>query len=95
VSVVHVGLQVVSPGTDTRTVYVQVGARASMSQDITSDEFWTAPVAIDLNGSEIPPVKVNPGGSGRFIRLRFYSEDKDFEWRISSFDIYARLGGTY
>lgn len=91
VDVVKLGLQVTSPDTQTRTLYVQVGTRASMDQDIT----WTARQAVEVQGNGTPPTKINPGGSGRYIRLRFESEDTDVQWRVSSFEVHCRAGSTY
>jgi hypothetical protein len=100
VEVVLIGLQVKNPDTMTRKVYVQIGGRASLDQplgvgiaDMTN---WTAPLAIDVKGNHSPaPIKVNPGGSGRYIRIRFYSVDADVEWAITSFEIHGRAGALY
>lgn len=91
VDVVHVGIQVKASDNATRTLYVQVGGRTSLDADIT----WTSAQAISVQGNANFTTKVNPGGSGRYLRLRFYSSDVDVQWRVSSFEIYARAGGTY
>lgn len=51
--------------------------------------------AAPANPVFFPLRKVNPGGAGRYIRLRMYSQDANVQWRVSSFEIYARRGGTY
>lgn len=91
VQTVAVHAHVRSPEANERRLYVQVGGRASLDQDIV----WSAPFPVQVQGNAPPPCKVNPGGAGRFIRLRFYSEDVGVEWRLSGFDIYARMGGAY
>jgi len=80
-------------GTDNveRLVYVQIGTR----KDSLSPVVYSARHAINISDAQSQPVKVNPGGAGRFIRLRFTSEDPDVKWRISGFEIIARAGNTY
>ena len=100
VEVVPIGLQVKHSDTTTHTVYVQIGARASLDQPlgvgIADRTNWTAPLPIQVQGNFSPsPIKVNPGGAGRFIRIRFYSVDADVEWAITSFEIHARAGAYY
>jgi Concanavalin A-like lectin/glucanases superfamily len=91
VDVVHVGLQVVQKDNVTRNLYVQVGTRSTLDADIT----WRPARAIPVQGNANFTAKVNPGGSGRYIRLRFFSNEVDCQWRVSSFEIYCRPGGTY
>lgn len=74
------------------TMYVQVGTQAALGGgDIT----WTDPFPVLVDGTAPLPVKVNPGGSGRYVRLRFYSTDPDVQWRISQFEVHCRPGGFY
>lgn len=70
------------------TLNIQVGTRPDQDSDIT----WSAiyPVSTASN-----PTKINPGGSGRYVRLRFYSDTADAQWAVSAFNIFARLGGPY
>src|SRR5262249_40083170 len=84
---------VFDPVTDSveRLVYVQIGYRA----DSLSPVQYTAPQSINISSISNQPVKVNPGGVGRFIRLKVYSQDPDVKWRISGYEIIARVGGTY
>lgn len=92
VQTVLIGLQVRVPDSVVRTVYVQLGYRAWTDTDVT----WTAPFPIRVQGNYAPPpVRINPGGAGRYLRLRFYSEDADVPWRITSYEIHARPGSYY
>jgi len=91
VDVVVLGLDVKVKDAVPRTMYVQVGSSASFGESIV----WTDPQPILVNGSQVPPIKVNPGGAGRFLRLRFSSQDADVQWRVSSFEIHCRPGNTY
>ncbi len=92
VDVVLIGLQVKSPDTTVRRVWVQLGYRDWLDADIT----WTTPIAIQVQGNfKPPPIKLNPGGAGRFLRLRFYSDEADVPWRITSYEIHCRPGSTY
>lgn len=92
VDVVRVGLQIVGgPEATVRRLYVQVGARSTLDETIT----WTDPKQIEVQGDANFTAKVNPGGAGRYIRVKFYSTDPDVKWRVSSFEVYARKGGTY
>lgn len=91
VDVVNLALQVLSPSGAPWNLYVQVGYRPTLDADLT----WTTPKAIQVQGNANFTAKINPGGAGRYIRLRFYSQDADVQWRLSGYEIYARLGGTY
>lgn len=92
VDVARVSLQVLATDNATRTLYVQLGYRSTLDAAIT----WSTPQAIQVQGGANFTAKINPGsGGGRYLRLRFYSQDVDVAWRISSFDIFGRMGGTY
>lgn len=92
VDFVRLGLHIAIPSDDTRLLFIQVGCRNDLNDaDIT----WTDPQSILANGHAVTPVKINPGGAGRYLRLRFYSQDVDVTWAISSFEIVTRLGNTY
>ena len=73
-----------------RKLYLQVGTKANADGAVT----WGAAQTLYVQGDGQEPTKVNPGGAGRFVRLRFYSNEADVEWRVSGFEIYARAGGT-
>lgn len=92
VDVIKLGLQIPQPDTTERLLWVQVGQRADLNDaDIT----WTQPQSILVNGHAPTPVKVNPGGAGRYLRIRFYSDDPDVQWQVSSFELICRMGGSY
>lgn len=90
VQTVVVQLQVKTPDVVNRKLYLQVGTQANADGTVT----WGAAQTLYVQGDGQEPTKVNPGGAGRFVRLRFYSEDVDVEWRVSGFEIYVRAGGT-
>lgn len=95
VDTVVLGLDVVmSAGATPARMTVQVGARAALNVP-ASQIVWTDPAVILVDGTQLAPVNVNPGGSGRFLRLRFSSSDPGVQWRVSSFEIYCRPGNTY
>jgi hypothetical protein len=73
-------------------MYVQIGAQASLSGGPIT---WTAAFPVLVDGTAPVPVKVNPGGSGRYLRLRFYSQDVDVQFRVAQFEIHCRPGGFY
>lgn len=92
VSTVLIGIHVRSPDVTVRTVYVQLGYRAWLDDDVT----WTTPFPIRVQGNySPPPIRINPGGAGRFLRLRIYSTDADVPWRVTSFEIHCRAGSFY
>jgi hypothetical protein len=74
------------------TMYVQVGTQIALGGGAIN---WTAAFPVLVDGTATLPVKVNPGGAGRYLRLRFYSVDPDVQWRVSQFSISCRPGGTY
>lgn len=73
-------------------MYVQIGTQASLG---ASGVVWSNPVPVVTDGSAIAPIKVNPGGSGRYLRVRFISQDPGVQWRVSFFEIHCRPGSTY
>ena len=94
VDVVVLGLEISARDNQVRTVYIQVGQRAGLGtaeDDIT----WTAPFPVSVSGNTTDIVKVNPGGAGRYLRLRMYSQDPDVQWAVSSYEIHCRPGGFY
>ncbi len=91
VDAVVISLQVNATDNVTRTLYVSVGGKTTTDGTIT----WTDPMAIEVQGAAQTPCKINTGGLGRYIRLRFSSEDAGVQWRISGYEIYARAGFTY
>lgn len=92
IDVIKLGLKIPQPDTQSRLLWVQAGLRADLNDaEIT----WTTPQSILVNGHAPTPVKINPGGSGRYVRVKFYSDDPDVQWQISSFEILTRMGNTY
>lgn len=64
---------------------VQVGTRDSLHQQLT----WSAPVAYTIGVDE----KVDFLESGKYVRLRFYTNQLDAEWILDGFYINYTLGG--
>jgi len=92
VDTVVLGLEVKSPSVQPAYMTVRVGTQASLSG---ADIKWTAPKQVLVNGQAPVPVKINPGGAGKYLRLEFSSTDPDVRWRVSSFEIHCRPGGLY
>jgi hypothetical protein len=93
VDVVILALQLtgnVPPGS---VVYVQVGTSTSIGD--VNGITYSEPFPVLVDGTQPTPVKVNPGGAGRYIRLRFMSNQADCNWRVSQFEIHCRPGGFY
>ena len=72
-------------------LYVQAGARDAADADIR----WTDPVKIMVSGNANFSSKVNLRKTGRYLRLRFYSEDPEVYWEISGYKLIGRLSGTH
>jgi hypothetical protein len=94
VDVVVLGLEIISATNQTRTIFIQVGQRAGLGGP-EDNIVWTDPLPVSVSGNTSDIVKVNPGGAGRYLRLRIYSQDPDVQWAVSSFEIHCRPGGTY
>lgn len=68
---------------------VQVGVRDRLADDIK----WSDPVAFTIGASE----KCDFDGfrkEGKFVRVRFYSNQKDTPWSLSGYTIIYETGGT-
>jgi len=94
VDVAAFGLEITSPLISPSQIFIQVGQRAGLGSS-DANIVWTAPLAISVAGDITDIVKVNPGGAGRYLRLRIYSQDPDVSWEVSSYEIHTRPGGTY
>ena len=94
VDVVVIGLEIQAATNQTRTLFVQVGQRAGLGTAEDSITF-TSPISVSVSGNISDVVKVNPGGAGRYLRLRIFSQDADVQWAVSSFEIHCRPGGFY
>jgi Concanavalin A-like lectin/glucanases superfamily len=94
VDVVVIGLEISASTNQTRTLYFQVGQRAGLGTSENSITF-TDPFPVSVSGNTSDVVRINPGGAGRYLRLRMFSQDPDVEWAVSSFEIHCRPGNTY
>jgi len=68
---------------------IQVGVRNRLADDIK----WSDPMAFTIGSSE----KADFDGfrkEGKFVRVRFYSSQKDTPWALSGYTIKYELGGT-
>jgi hypothetical protein len=88
---IQLSLQVKTSDNVARNLYVQVGYRANLDDPIT----WTARTSVSASGSGNVMTNVNPGGAGRYLRIRFLSDEADVQWRVASYVFSARPGGTY
>lgn len=88
---VQVSFQVDERTNVEQKVYVQVGTKMNADGDIT----WSTARSLDVRGNHQDPTRIPVSQVGRFVRLRFYSEDAEVRWRISGFQIFARAGGVY
>jgi hypothetical protein len=71
-------------------LWVQIGSRSNLDADIV----WSAPASVEVSGNGTVQTKVNLRGSGRYHRIRFFSQAVDAQWRVAGFELIARLGGT-
>lgn len=88
---VYFGLQIKNKLSGTNKLHVQAGGRDNLDSDIR----WSGDATIDVSGNAAPVAKVNIRRSGRYLRVKFFSESVGIEWRVSSFRLIARKGGTY
>lgn len=72
-------------------LYVQLGAKNTLDSDIR----WGTPSKLEVSGNGLVHSKVNLRMAGRFLRVRFYSQDIGVEWRVAGFRLIGRKGGTY
>ena len=92
VDVVVINLFVRAVDSTPRRLYIQVGQQDNLDQDVR----WTNEQSIEVQGNTpAKPIRVNPGGAGRWLRLRFLSRDVDVEWAVSGFQIFARPGDSF
>lgn len=77
----------------TRPLYLQVqlGSRSSLDSDIK----WSSPSRIEVSGNGSVTTKVNIRAAGRYLRIRFFSNQIGSQWRVAGFRLIARPGGTY
>jgi hypothetical protein len=72
-------------------LWVQFGGRDNLDSDIR----WTNGQWVDVSGSGNIVTRVNLRVSGRYITVKFLAEQADIQWRISSYTLSGRLGGTF
>lgn len=72
-------------------LFAQIGTQENYDGDI----IWSTPQWIDCAGNANYVTKLNFKVSGRFITIKWYSDQADTQWRITSYSISGRTGGTY
>jgi hypothetical protein len=72
-------------------LYVQAGTQENFDGDTT----WATPQWVDCSGNAEYPMKKNFKVAGRFIKIRWYSDQADCQWRIAGYAISGRMGNTY
>jgi hypothetical protein len=60
-------------------MWVQIGSRANLDGDIK----WSTPVSVEVSGNGTITTKVNIRASGRYHRVRFFSNAVGAQWRIA------------
>jgi hypothetical protein len=73
------------------TLQVSIGARDNLNSTIR----WSPPQNLLVATAGAEPTKINTTVSGRYLRVRFSSENVGSNWGISGYHITARKGGTY
>jgi hypothetical protein len=72
-------------------LWVQFGGRNNLDSDVR----WTNGQWVDVSGSGNIVTRVNLRASGRYITVKFLAEQADIQWRIASYTLSGRLGGTF
>lgn len=88
---VFLSLYVPQPLSGSQTLEVYAGARNNLDEPVR----WTEAQTVSITGSGNGITRVNLVTSGRYIRLKFRSNEVDAKWQISAYRMIARLGGTY
>lgn len=70
---------------------VQIGARNNLDSAVR----WSSPSKVEVSGNGTIVTKVNLRAAGRFLRVRFFSENAGDVWRVAGFRLLGRKGGTY
>jgi hypothetical protein len=70
---------------------VQLGARDNLDSPLR----WTNPWPVEVSGYGGIVRQASLRASGRFIRVRFSSQQAGIQWRISSFRVKGRMGNQY
>lgn len=72
-------------------LFSQIGVQENFDGDIV----WCTPQWVDCAGNANYVTKLNFSVAGRFLTIRFYSDQADTQWRVTSYSISGRIGGTY
>jgi hypothetical protein len=82
-------LQTLTPGPF--KLAVQLGARDNLDSPLR----WTDPYMVEVSGYGGIVRQANLRKSGRFIRVRFSSQQVGVQWKISSFRVLGRMGSNF
>jgi hypothetical protein len=72
-------------------LWVSFGGKDNLDSKVN----WTGGQWIDVSGTGNIHTKINQRVSGRFISLKFYSNQIGVRWKIASYVISGRKGSTY
>jgi hypothetical protein len=72
-------------------LWVSIGGRDNLDSTVN----WTGGQWVDVSGTGNIVTRVNQRVSGRFISVKFYSNQKDVRWRLAGFNLMGRRGGVY
>jgi hypothetical protein len=72
-------------------LFVQAGTQENLDGTIS----WSTPQWVDCAGNANYVTKLNIKVAGRFIRIRFYTDQADTQWRVTTYSISGRIGNTY
>jgi hypothetical protein len=72
-------------------LWVQLGGRDNLDSNIR----WTEGQWVDVSGSGNVVTRVNQRVGGRYITVKFLAEQAGIQWKIASYTLSGRLGGTY
>lgn len=90
VDTIQLNMEVRDPLERPMKMWVQLGSRNNLDSDIK----WSTPTKVEVSGNGTIITKVNIRGSGRFHRIRFFSNEVGVQWRVAGFTLIARAGGT-
>ena len=72
-------------------LYVDFGSKENLDGQVT----WAKGQWVDVSGNGNIITSVNQRISGRYICLKFRSEQTDIQWRLASYTLSGRKGSTY
>jgi hypothetical protein len=86
----YLSLEVLTPqASGPWRLYVQMGARANLDSEIR----WSDPATVQVSGNGMRVTQTNIRASGRYHRVKFWSDQPGVQWKISSFRVVGRIGG--